>query len=222
MRKSGLAGAFLAAACLLLGASVLMAAPNPPAEVLQAAESGLPEFLVKIPLPEMEGYGFAGTDDLGAATLGAPYLLHQITPAALATYKAGEPVASMLSPTTLWYFPVLVAGQIKAVLVVDRLDGQWQAVSLGYAGLARELGLMGQRWKTMPDCNPVLVVVYQARQYLFTVPEKDAVNLTPLTVAQAQSGKAAGADYAVLGNAADVITGLQAVVRDTLNESKLK
>ena len=59
MRNSGLAGAFLAAACLLLGASVLMAAPNPPAEVLQAAESGLPEFLVKIPLPEMCRVGSA-------------------------------------------------------------------------------------------------------------------------------------------------------------------
>jgi len=122
----------------------------------------------------------------------------------------------------MWYFPVQIAGQPRAILVVDWLDNQWQAVSLGYAGLAKELGVLSRQWNASQGYNPMLIVVFQAKQYLFTVPEKDSQNLTRLVTQERMAtgqikttGNPAG-DYATLGTAAGVIEQLNPVVKDAL------
>ena len=219
MKKRSLVFAWIMAAVFCC-AACLTASQNPPADVLKAAEEGLQPYLNKIPVNELEQYGFAQGDTLLAATLGAPFQLHTITPAALEKFSAGTPVGTILTPTSLWYFPVVLAGQTRAVLVVDQLDGKWQAVSLGYAPLAKELGAIRAQWKAAQGYNPVLAVVFQARQYLFTVPEKDANNLTPITSARQPAAKDSGSDYAVLAQAADVIAKLKPAVQSALKESK--
>lgn len=197
-------------------------AQNAPEGVLQAAVEGLQPFLSKVPMDSLEQYGLIGSDVLSSASLGTPFLVHMITPSALKQYQAGMTVASIVTQTTMWYFPVLFAGQTKAILVVDQLDNQWKAVSLGYAGLARELGAVSRQWKASQGYHPMLIVVFQAQQYLFAVPEKDAYNLTrlgenatpstgPLQVTGVPSN-----DYATLGNVADVLKQLQPVVQKNL------
>jgi hypothetical protein len=197
-----------------------------PADVQQAAAAGLPPFLSKIPANALEDYGFARGDDLKAASLGSPFQVQTITPAALEKYQAGMTVAALLTPTTVWYFPVVVNGQYRAILAVDQLNGKWQAVSLGFAGLAKELGVLNNQWKAKDGFHPVLIVVFQAQQYLFTVPEKDAFNLTRLSSkkpAPAGAGPAAVApvsDYAVLGTAADAVGQLKTAVKNSLKGAK--
>lgn len=213
-------------AAMLLSASFLMAEENPPVDVKQAATEGLQPYLNKIPADSLEQYGFIEGDDLAAADLGTPFRLHTLTPAALEKYRTGMAVASIVTPTTMWYFPVLVAGQVRAVLVVDWLDNKWQAVSLGYAGLARELGALSGQWKAAQGYHPMLIVVFQAKQYLFTVPEKDAYNLTCMSAVKAPAAGQLLAtalpfnDYANLGTADAVINQLKPVVQDALQGSK--
>ncbi|MDO9541341.1 MAG: hypothetical protein Q7J98_03345 [Kiritimatiellia bacterium] len=197
-------------------------AQNAPEGVLQAAVEGLQPFLNKIPADSLGQFGFVPGDDLNTASLGTPFLVHMIAPSAFEKYQTGMTVASIVTPTTTWYFPVLVTGQARAILAVDQIDGQWKAVSLGYVGLARELGAVGSQWKAAQGYHPMLIVVFQAQQYLFTVPEKDAYNLTrlsenttpstgPLKIMGVPSG-----DYATLGNVADMIKQLQPVVQNAL------
>lgn len=200
----------------MISVPCVMAQQVAPADVQQAAVQGLQPFLNKIPVISMGDYGFAPGDDLGAATLGDPFQIYTITPGALEQYKAGTAVSSLMTKTTMWYFPVLIAGQTRAVLVVDWLDNKWQAVSLGYAGLAKELGALGRQWKAAEGYHPILIVVFQAKQYLFTVPEKDAQNLTQLVIQEPTAKVKAADDYATLGTAAGVVEQLKPAVKDAL------
>lgn len=204
----------------------LLAAPNVPNDVQQAAQAGLAPFLNQISSDALEQYGFRSGDDLQKATLAAPFLLHTITPAALDQYREGLAVASLISPTTSWYFPVLIAGQARAILVVDRQDNQWQAVSLGYAVLAQKLAVLNRQWKAADGYHPILIAVYQAQQYLFTVPEKDAYNLTKLSTLKAPSAGAALAtpavelDYSTLDTVAATVGELKPTVQNAIKSSK--
>lgn len=220
MKTGGLFGVSLLAVCLF-AFSLATAQQVPPADVLKAAEEGLQPFLQKIAPDEINQYGFAPDDLVQNASLGSPFQVHTITPAAMAQYKPGATVSSLITPTRMWYFPVLVAGQARAILVVDWLENRWQAVSLGYAGLARELAAMGLKWNAAQGYKPVLVAVFQARQYLFTVPEKDAFNLTPLAPQQQKAGvAAAGDDYGALTSAADIVARLNPVVQKAVQEAR--
>ena len=167
----------VACLCMALPSGVLGATPD---EVAQAASTGLPELLSKIPVGAWGDYGFADADEVSRASLGNPMSVGTITPTALEGYRAGDSLQEILSETTLWYIPVQVEDSVRAVLVVDRVDGTWQAVSLGYVPLAGPLGAMLAQWSPSKGYHPKLVMVLQAQQYLFTIPEWGDDNLTLL------------------------------------------
>ena len=149
-------------------------------EVARAAEEGLPDMLGKIPLGSWNEYGFANGEELALATPGTPLSLSTITPAALNGYKPGDPVSSLLSETTLWYVPVWVEESLRAFLVVDRVEGQWKTVSFGYVPLAKPVEAMLAQWPASAGYHPRLILVFQAQQYLFTIPELGEDALIPL------------------------------------------
>lgn len=162
-----------------------------PQEVTAAAENGLHPFLQRIPPAELGHYGFTRDDALDRAYAGIPFKVYTITPSALSHYKAGDTVSSLLSPTGMWYFPIMVNGDMRAVLTVDQLHGAWRAVAIGKASLARELEEVVRQWPRSRGYEPLLVMVFQAQSYFFTVPQKDAYNLTPFIFA----GKGFGAEF---------------------------
>ena len=204
-----------------------IAEPKAPDDVVQAAQQGLMPFLDKIPKNSLDQFGFGQTDSFDAAVLGTPFLVHTITPSALKQYQSGVTVASLLTPTTLWYFPVLIAGQPKAILVVDQISNQWQAVSLGYPSLAREWDTVCKQWPEFQGYHPVLITIFQAHQHVFTVPEKGNDNLTTLLppIQQIPNGMGQAqvtgdsSRYAILDNATKVIRNLMPVVENNLRES---
>jgi hypothetical protein len=164
-----------------LGANSLWAQPAPP-EVLNAASNGLPAFLASVSLGNRELYGFTNDTDLAQARLGVPLRVHTITPKALASHPVESTLAPLLSETVLWYFPVLVGDETKAILVVDSMAGEWQAVSIGYAPLAQELHQIAKQWPAGAGYHPRLVAAFSANRYYFTVPEVDDHNLTPIVM----------------------------------------
>ena len=90
-------------------------------------------------------------------------------------------VEELVTPAGLWYFPVIQSGSPRCVITVAWMDGKWEAVEIGKAGLAAELGKISGQWPKAAGYEPKLVVVYQAAAYFFSVPELDSGNLTPLT-----------------------------------------
>jgi hypothetical protein len=173
---------------VFLTSCFLVAAESVPPEVIRAAREGLPRFLEAVPRGQIEKFGFAPDDRIELARPGVPFLLYTITPAALSSGK--DSIGSLISPTGKWYFPVMLGGEAKSVLTVDRMDGSWQAVGLGKAALARELQEILRRWPRAKGYDPRLVVVYQAASYFFTVPQEGDDNLTPLLF----DGKGFGAE----------------------------
>jgi hypothetical protein len=164
---------------LALGANLLWAQPAPP-EVLNAASNGLPGFLASVSIGNRDLYGFTNDTDLARARLGVPLQVHTITPQALASHPAESTLAPLLSETALWYFPVLVGDDTRAILVVDQMAGEWKAVAVGYAPLARELHQIRKQWPASAGYHPRLVAAFSANRYYFTVPEVDDHNLTSI------------------------------------------
>ena len=150
-----------------------------PQEVMDAGKDGLHVFLERIPPNELVNYGFSPEYPIAKANVNIPFRVYTITPASLFNYRAGDTVSSLISPTGMWYFPVIVNNSIRAILTVARLNGVWQAVALGQAALARELGKMSRQWPRSKGYAPLLIMVFQAKSYFFSVPQKDDFNLTP-------------------------------------------
>jgi hypothetical protein len=172
----------LIGALLLLFFPALAPAETPPPEAVAAAEAGLVKFLTEvIPPSELVNFGFAEGEAVAEARVGEPWLLYTITPDALRGATEETAVEDIVTPTGLWFFPVILGGRARSILTVALMDGQWEAVGLGKAPLAAELDKISARWPKANGYTPKLVAVYQATAYFFTVPEQDSSNLTPLT-----------------------------------------
>lgn len=139
------------------------AAPPP---VRQAATNGLLPFLSRIPAETMESYGFPNGANLDQACLGEPVLLHRIAPAAVLSNTNRPSVRSLVSPTRMWFFPVMLGTETKAMLVVDQVGDRWEAVSLGYATLAREMNQIWNHWPASKAFHPQIIAAFQAKEYL--------------------------------------------------------
>jgi hypothetical protein len=167
--------------CLIfLFVGVNSMAQEPSDGVLKVANDGLISFLKQIPKGAMEEYGFAKDDNLDEAYLGSAFRLHNISPEVLSMYQSNDSVSSVISETDIWYFIVVVNDETKSILIVEKSNDEWKTVGLGYASLAKELDIILKQWPRQDGFNPLLIVVFQAQEYLFTIPEIDEYNLTPV------------------------------------------
>jgi hypothetical protein len=157
-----------------------VAVTDVPPEVNAAASNGLPVFLAKVPPDSKQQYGFPDNADFSKVHLGSPLLLQTIRPSDLSSNQTSGTVSSVVSDTSMWFFPVLMGAEAKSMLVVDRLGNEWKAVSLGYAPLAGEWNQVLHQWPAASGYHPKLIAVFQARRFYFTVPELGDRNLTPL------------------------------------------
>ncbi len=170
--------------CLIISIPLSTAYPadeTPPSEAVTAAESGLVQFLKELPDSERGNFGFLPEDRLSDARVGTPFQLYTITPEKLLNAPADTSVDTLISPTGRWFFPVILEGTPRAILTVERMDGNWEAVTLGMTPLAGEMEKIKRQWPKSEGYTPKLVAIYQAASYFFTVPEKDNRNFTPLT-----------------------------------------
>ena len=201
-------------AMVVVAFSAIQAQPQPvPAEVASAAIHGLSKFLALIPANMMEDYGFQNQQELKIAKLGKPFQLYTMPPLRLQAYREEMTVKSLLLPTQMWYFPVTCRDEYRAILIVDRIDNQWQAVSFGHVPLSRHLSEIKRQWTDNRGYQPVLVAIFQARSYLFHLPELDNQNLTPIPLQQPRG------DYTATKSLKDVISELGERIQDNLREN---
>ena len=155
-------------------------AASVPDEVTRIAQQGLKRFVSSVAGPDMEDCGIPAGTFLEHMSLGKSFELHEISPQALTSNRTVTSVQQLITGSTQYYFPVLINGTTKAILIVDKMNGQWRAVSLGYPGLAAELALIKAAWPEEQGFHPALIVMRQANSMLFTIPEKGETNLTPV------------------------------------------
>jgi hypothetical protein len=198
--------------CLLSMANDAMSGP---ADITAAAKAGLPTFLARIPAGSMQEYGFNNNDSLDKACLGDPFNLHVITPDALFSYSEGVPVASILTVIDQWYFPVMIQDQIRCFLIVDRMEGKWEAVSLGYAALAKFMNQVETEYPAEKGFSPTLIAVFQAKTYLVMIPESGNILLQlPPTMTASASGKTVPGS----GQIADILESLKPTVVEAIKQ----
>ncbi|GAB4342923.1 MAG: hypothetical protein Kow0089_18360 [Desulfobulbaceae bacterium] len=185
---------------------------------MHAAQSGLQPLLNHIPPEDRQDFGFSNDDDMATAVLGSPFNLFTITPEDLAGYRKGTPVSSILRKTDLWYFPVVVNKSARTILIVDKVGGKWRAVSLGNTHLVKTLQQVSQRWPEAGGFTPRLIAVFQARQYLVTVPEVDERSLMPVPDGLPGGGnlKVDGAESLIMEDAYEVMQRLLPIVTENI------
>ncbi len=194
-------------------------AATPPPEAVAAAEAGLTRFLSEIPPSELVNFGFAEGEANDEARVGNPWELYTITPDALLAAGEDTDVESLISPTGLWYFPVILDGTARAIIKVDRVEGDWEAVAFGSSPLAGELEKISGQWPKAGGYTPRLIAVYQAAAYFFTVPEKNSRNLTPLTFDGIGFGgylQKSLPEYSATAELSELLVPLREVVEDNI------
>ncbi|MBD3290189.1 hypothetical protein GF337_15385 [candidate division KSB1 bacterium] len=117
-----------------------------PDDVQQAAEMGFKHFLDAIPPDDLDHFGFSGGDDFSKVTLGRPFKVYQIAPELIQSYDSHASISSLLSATTLWYFPLIYERKYRTLLTVDYIKNEWKAVAIGSSGIANELNLVEQKF----------------------------------------------------------------------------
>jgi len=153
---------------------------NPPAELLMAAKENYARWT---DFKTAKDWGITD-EELRAATLGEPFRAYTINIENLLKYHKGDTVKSILSDTDLWYFPLIIKGEKKVMLLVRKGKSGigWRFAGLGYDTLAKELNNIGNFWSQSDGCNPALV--NGGFMYTFiTAPAKSLYNLTLITKA---------------------------------------
>lgn len=135
-----------------------------------AAEQGLADYVAR---KQQHGGAGASAFDLGRPAdlanmrIDGGFEVHTIAPKDLVAGRGD--LRHMAQPTGIWRFFVKVAGKPVGLVTVQRMEGRWQAVSFGGAGLAQELSdLMAEHADVGAD-HLRFIRVHQAQTDLLEV-----------------------------------------------------
>jgi hypothetical protein len=193
-------------------------AEEAPVAARQAAEQGLSSFLQAIPAQDLAHFNFSDPKELEQATLGEPFLIYTIAPESILMYQANTPVESIIVPTSVWYFPVLINGETRTLLMVDMINGGWKAVGIGSSGIAKQWAAVDTTRCSAAGYTPRFVRIFQAMSDFVVLSHRTAGSkMVPLASAgTALALDKVGEEYAP----AVIIPSLQQAVRDNLQASE--
>jgi len=158
---------------------------KPPQEVTEAASRGLEDFIKKKPQRALYRHGFADRQEIETAFLGEGFHVYTILPDEFLKEDPNQNLDELLIPTNIWQFIILSHQKSKAVLSVDKFRNQWMAVSIGSAGLAKQLQKAIEAWPESDGYSWKLVRIYQARSDFVAIYQNDVfLGLVPLTSAR--------------------------------------
>lgn len=173
--------------------------------------------LQAIPQAELDHFNFNSAQELEQATLGSPIQLNTIHPDDILEYEAQTPIQDLLITTNIWLFPVIANGKTRCFLTVDKINGNWEATSIGSAQLAEE-------WSNICDAYPqgsgygkTFVRIYQATSDLVLLDDPDGGNAF---IALRSAGIALGLEGGEVHDPADVLLGMKDVVRQSLEQGQ--
>ena len=178
-----LPGALLCAIVLAAQPLAASAAGNGPAAIVQsqlarsqaqlAAQQGLAEYQQgKLQAyaglaPDNMAFDVSSMEELLQARIGHGFEIHTIKPQDVAGGRTD--LSGMATPTGSWRFVVQVGDKPIGLVTVELMDGRWQAVSFGGAGLAREYEAVRVAHGNSDGSNLRFIRVYQAQSDLLEV-----------------------------------------------------
>jgi hypothetical protein len=183
-------------------------APNggtPPAAATEAARLGLPRFLKAIAPQELAHFNFANPAELEVAELGTPFRQFTIEAQQLLDYDPATPLDRIVVPTPIWYFPIVIKGEMRTLLHVEMMDGTWQAVGIGSSGIAKMWTAAQKARPTTARHANIFVRFYAARADFVMSTQDGDVEMIPLL-----SAGTPPADLQPRHDPADVIESLRA------------
>ncbi len=142
-------------------------------QALAAAKRGLADYQQRKQqyyaglLPSHMALEVSDLQELSQARIGQGFEVHAIDPRDLAAGRTS--LGGMAAPSGAWRFVVQVDDRAVGLVTVQRVDGRWQAVSFGGAGLARELEALRRAHGNADGSNLRFIRVYQARSDLLEV-----------------------------------------------------
>jgi hypothetical protein len=214
-RASKASLSFLLVFCIWLTVGMTNVLPLSAQEVPAAvggAAVGFRSLLEAIPSSEISNFNFADKEEVKSATLGEGFRVHTIPPELILNYSPGQAIEDMVMPTPIWFFPVLVNGEARTLITVDLLDGQYQAVSLGGRGVAKEWAAASAKWPASAGYQNTFVRIYQATADFVLVSNVVGTQMAPLQAGETATGMGALGLY----DPSAVIMALQEPVRANL------
>jgi hypothetical protein len=134
-----------------------------PAVIRKAADNGVGIFLKNPQMTGLQKMGFRSQSEIDGAYAGEGFQVFTISPDRLLGNNDSLDMPDLITPTNLWQFLVRSTDGAKALLTVDTMKGVWTPVSIGSAGLARELGMVLEKWPASQGYRYRLIRVYQAK-----------------------------------------------------------
>ncbi len=174
---AGLALCAVPAQAQTLAAGAVAVAGADAAGARAAAERGLAEFVQR---KQQMHAGASATglalevadlQQLSAASIAYGFQVHTIEPQDLVDGRGD--LRSLARPTGTWRFVVQVDARPVGLVTVARMDGQWQAVSFGGAGLAAEVDALMATHANAERSNVRFIRVFQAQSDLLEVAAAD-------------------------------------------------
>lgn len=158
--------------------SGLWAGDAPPPEVLQAARQGVVEFTQRGVTAEMSRpAAFPGGN--GKAVLGSGFPIYTIIPSQMMKCASLDTAAVR---TPLWRFVVMSGDRAASLVTVTRVNGKWQAVSIGGAQLADEVTRVMKQWPQSSGYSYRFIRIYQARADFIEISKNsDVIGFVPLS-----------------------------------------
>jgi hypothetical protein len=208
-KKSTMSSVFLGLFIVLsLMVTPLMANENLEA-VKTAAQQGMKSFLgslSSLPVDEIRNYNFDSKQEVDRAKAGEPFKIYTITPDSVFSYQEGTMIADLISPTTFWCIPITVDGDIRTLLDIDKVDGNYKAISLGSAGTAVRWGEILESLNPAQKKQAVFVKVYQAGADLVLINDDKGI-LIPIDSA-----------FVGLGSNNNLMIELKQIVKENLKQ----
>lgn len=151
-------------------------------QATKVAEMGFKQYMSESTTPR-------GIDDLEIsdpmtiqnATLGEPIEIMELTPASIVNYKQGDGVSKLLTKHYAYYFPVLLYGKVRMLMVVQKYlnlgHKHYEIGSLSFVWLAKEFVKIEKQNPKIADHRMIFAQCYEANAMVFSFPELDDQNL---------------------------------------------
>jgi len=124
-----------------------------------------------------DAYGFAVSDSISEAKLGAPMQVYTISESDRINYQTGQPIKPLLKPAKQWVFPIMMGDRICCMVEVSQ-RGHDYIPGKGNKSLAMAWNKINEKWSSEDGYHPMLVVNPDVPGYYFTVPELPEQNIT--------------------------------------------
>ena len=147
--------------------------------IIKVANDKLSYYIEHLPLDMLKEMGCKSAGELNKIMLGTPFQLFSISPDSLDKYKQSDSAENILTATTMWYVPVFNNEKPIAMIIVDKMDEKWKAVSFGHFKLSCQWNEIIKQFGG-DQFEIKLISMFQAKTFLFSLSDKKNENLTPL------------------------------------------